>query len=150
MSVFEPTKRADLESRLARLTSDAKPKWGRMNVAEMCCHMADSIRIAIGEKRGEDVSSYASRALLRPLAIHLLPVPKNLPTLPEMDQQKRGTPATEFESDRRTLAELLDRMCSLGDDHAWGPHGKFGPMTRKEWGKLTYKHFDHHLKQFGV
>lgn len=150
MSLFDPNKRSELESRLARLTADARPQWGRMNAAEMCCHMADSIRMALGEKPCDDVSSFASRTFLRPLAVHLLPVPKNLPTLPELNKEKLGTPATEFESDRATLLELLDRMCTLGDDHAWGPHGKFGPMTRKEWGKLTYKHFDHHLRQFGV
>ena len=150
MSIFDPNKRSKIEERLARLTADAQPQWGRMNAAEMCCHMADSIRVALGDQPCEDVSGFASRTFLRPLAVHLLPVPKNLPTLAELDKEKRGTPATEFESDRNALRTLLDRMCALGDDHSWGTHGKFGPMTRREWGKLTHKHLDHHLKQFGV
>lgn len=150
MSIFEPAKRARLESRLNSLTADAEPKWGKMNAAQMCCHLSDSIRTAIGEKPCADVSSFASRAVLRPLAVHVLPVPKNLPTLPELDRDKLGTAATDLESDRATLLSLMDKMCALGDGHAWAAHGKFGPLTRKEWGLLAYKHFDHHLKQFGV
>jgi hypothetical protein len=29
-------------------------------------------------------------------------------------------------------------------------HPFFGPMTAEEWGIISYKHLDHHLKQFGV
>ena len=31
-----------------------------------------------------------------------------------------------------------------------GIHPLFGSMSRREWGVVTYKHVDHHLKQFGV
>ncbi|MCF6222561.1 MAG: hypothetical protein L3J34_02410 [Flavobacteriaceae bacterium] len=26
----------------------------------------------------------------------------------------------------------------------------FGEFTAKQWGKMQYKHLDHHLKQFGL
>ena len=29
-------------------------------------------------------------------------------------------------------------------------HPKFGPLTQSEWGRLAWKHRDHHLRQFGV
>jgi hypothetical protein len=32
-----------------------------------------------------------------------------------------------------------------------GPvHPLFGPLTWREWGVATYKHADHHLRQFGA
>jgi hypothetical protein len=58
--------------------------------------------------------------------------------------------ATDFESDRETLLGYVEKLCSCDEDFKFSPHGKFGPMSRKEWGILAAKHIDHHLKQFGV
>ncbi len=46
------------------------------------------------------------------------------------------------------LAELLERW-GTGTRMA-ATHPFFGSMTRSSWGVLGYKHFDHHLRQFGV
>ena len=32
----------------------------------------------------------------------------------------------------------------------WNPHPMFGKFTMEQWGKMEYKHLDHHLRQFGV
>jgi hypothetical protein len=29
-------------------------------------------------------------------------------------------------------------------------HPVFGKLTKEQWSKATWKHIDHHLKQFGV
>ncbi|MGH9801334.1 MAG: DUF1569 domain-containing protein, partial [Blastocatellia bacterium] len=29
-------------------------------------------------------------------------------------------------------------------------HPAFGKLSTKDWGALTYKHMDHHFRQFGV
>lgn len=150
MSIFDPEKRAQLESRLKNLTADALPNWGRMNAAQMCCHLSDGIRMALGEIPVADMSSFGTRNILRPLVVHVLPFPRNVPTIPELDQEQKGTPATTFDRDREILLGLVENLCSRGEDFKFAPHGKFGPLTRKEWGILASKHIDHHLRQFGA
>jgi len=48
------------------------------------------------------------------------------------------------------VLELLERI-GTGPRKGAGPsHPLFGPLTWQEWGVTTYKHADHHLKQFGA
>ena len=55
----------------------------------------------------------------------------------------------------RDRAEIGSRVRSLSVSSTCregeGPaHPLFGPMTWREWGVATYKHTDHHLRQFGA
>lgn len=150
MTIFESTAAEEILQRTDRLSPDAKAMWGKMNAGQMMCHLADGLRMATGELKVADTSSFLTRTVLKQLVLHVLPFPKNVPTLRELDQMRDGTPAAEFEADRTALKESLRQACSCGDDFAWASHGKFGPLNRKQWGILAYKHFDHHLKQFGV
>jgi hypothetical protein len=150
MNLFDSDKCAEIVRRINELTPASEPLWGRMNVGQMLCHLTDSLKMAIGERPFEDKSSFASRVILKPLVLYVISVPKNVPTAKEMDQMRDGTPPAEFAADRAELLACLEKMCSLREDFAWSPHVKFGPMNRKQWGRLAYKHIDHHLKQFGV
>jgi len=58
--------------------------------------------------------------------------------------------AASFEEERSALLEMLERI-GAGPQEGTGPaHPLFGPMTWREWGVVTYKHADHHLRQFGA
>jgi hypothetical protein len=81
------------------------------------------------------------------LFVHLLPWPKGrLPTLPEMQSTRPG----DWERDIVAAEELLVRAADRGADAEWPEHAAFGRLSGKEWGWLTYKHTDHHLRQFGA
>jgi hypothetical protein len=58
--------------------------------------------------------------------------------------------ATSFEAERAALLELLERIGTGPADGAGAAHPLFGPLNRREWGVATYKHTNHHLKQFGA
>jgi hypothetical protein len=60
------------------------------------------------------------------------------------------TPPTDFETDRKTPLEFIEKFAAAPENFVWTPHFKFGALSRKQWGILCYKHLDHHLKQFGV
>jgi len=45
---------------------------------------------------------------------------------------------------------LLERIGTGPREGAGPAHPLFGPMTWRQWGVATYKHADHHLKQFGA
>jgi transposase InsO family protein len=57
----------------------------------------------------------------------------------------------DFGTERARLSGLIDKFAAGGAARCTrNPHSFFGRMTPEEWAILTYKHLDHHLRQFGV
>jgi hypothetical protein len=150
MSLFDEEKCGGIIRRINNLTPENKARWGKMNVSQMLCHCTDGLRMATGEREVKDKSNFIFRTILKPLVIHVLPMPKGAPTAAEINPMRDGTQPTEFESDRQTLIACIENICSLPESHAWARHAAFGKMNRRQWGLLAHKHIDHHLKQFGV
>src|ERR1044072_8984428 len=84
---------------------------------------------------------------LKHLILYVLPFPKGAPTAPEL---KVDVAKVAFAEQRAALLELLERIGSGPDEGAGPAHPLFGPLTWRQWGVLTYKHADHHLRQFGA
>jgi hypothetical protein len=76
--------------------------------------------------------------------------PKNVPTLPEMEQGVGGTCPSDFETDRKSLMQTLNRFCVPDPGLGKYPHPMFGMMSVDEWLRWGYLHCDHHFRQFGV
>ena len=75
------------------------------------------------------------------------PFKRNSPTMPELKIKDEP----DLESQRRRLIGLIDAFSAAGPAGATEhPHSFFGRLTPEEWGVLSYKHIDHHLRQFGV
>jgi hypothetical protein len=83
---------------------------------------------------------------LKHLILYIAPFPKGAPTAPEL---KPG-PTASLEEERAALLDLLERIGTGPCEGAGPAHPLFGPLTRREWGVATYKHTDHHLRQFGA
>ena len=47
--LFERSERSTIDTRIDRLSSDALRPWGTMAASEMVCHVADQLRVAIGD-----------------------------------------------------------------------------------------------------
>jgi hypothetical protein len=47
------------------------------------------------------------------------------------------------------LAHVERRIQVVGSGAADAVHPYFGPLTPGDWGRLCWKHLDHHLRQFG-
>jgi hypothetical protein len=62
------------------------------------------------------------------------------------------TQTSEFDLDRSNWNAALIRFVARGrEPHArWNPHPSFGALPNWEWGRLMYRHIDHHFRQFGV
>ena len=83
---------------------------------------------------------------LKHLILYVLPFPKGAPTASELKPVVAG----KFEEERVALLDLLERIGNGPSEGAGPSHPLFGPLTWREWGVATYKHADHHLKQFGA
>src|SRR5580698_6619362 len=97
--------------RLARLTPSATRRWGRMTAHQMVCHLNDSFDVAAGTKQASAASGYLQRTVVKWIAIRSpLPWPHGVPTRPEIEQGRGGTPPSEWETDcsglRRRISEF--------------------------------------------
>ena len=139
--------RAGLIGRLDRLTPDTKGQWGVMNVSQMLAHCADNLRMAVGDLPVKAKSIPFFRHFpLKHLALYVLPFPKNAPTAPEL---KSRAPKA-FDSERVDIRTLLPRLDPASFIGSVPDHPIFGSFTPAQWGKLGFRHLDHHLRQFGV
>ena len=140
--------RKDIIDRINSLTGDEKAEWGKMNVNQMVSHLVQSGEMPF-EGTLPEHSSFASRTIIKPLVLYVLPMPKEVKTRPEMDQQENGRKPVEFSGDKALAIEYIERLGSLPHDHPCSYHPFFGKMSAREWARLGYKHIDHHLRQFG-
>lgn len=146
-TIHDPERLAGLYARLDRLTAEAQPRWGRMNVGQMLCHLVDSMRMGLGELPVRSSNKKVFQVFpLKHLILYVLPFPKGAPTARELLSTEPGA----LEADRAELRRLVDRIVANGPAGDGPAHPLFGPCTNEEWGVLAHKHMDHHFKQFGV
>ena len=146
-TIFDPAARRQLVGRLDRLRPDSARRWGKMTPDQMMCHLDDSLRCAIGETPTLPRKTIMANRILRWIIIHVLPWPKGrAQTVKEM----LATKPVEFNDDRRRLIAMLEKAASQTPAASWAVHPAFGDLSGRDYGVLIYRHFDHHLRQFGV
>jgi hypothetical protein len=139
----------EILDRLDKLTETSTARWGSMKVNQMLAHMNDAHKIALGMKPSVDTSNFYTHYIKFPVALLLPSWPKNESTAPELDQTDKGTKAKDFYTELEFLKKMMD---IFGEREASKihPHPLFGKLTKTQWSDLLKKHFDHHLRQFGV
>lgn len=146
-SILNEGDRAAIDRRVRSLSVSSNAQWGTMDVASMLRHLRLSARMALGELSVPSANKRAFQVFpLKHLILYVLPFPKGAPTAPAL----KPDVAASFEEERAAVLELLERI-GTGIREGVGPdHPLFGPLTWREWGVATYKHADHHLRQFGA
>src|SRR5678815_1525608 len=146
-SILNEPDRAEICSRLRSLSVSSTARWGSMDVAKMLQHLRLSASMALGELPVVSVNKRPFQMFpLKHLLLYVLPFPKGAPTASEL--YPVGTAA--FEEERAILMSLLEQIAAGPPDRTWPAHPLFGPMSWREWGVVTHKHVNHHLKQFGA
>ena len=133
-------------ARMRRLSPDATPRWGRMTAPQMLVHITDAMRMASGHLVVRAKRHPVRLPIIKQLMLYVIPMPKNLPTAPELIAR---APAA-FHEEMHTFTEAVRKFSERDPALAWPDHPVFGVMTGKSWGALAHKHTDHHLTQFGV
>src|SRR6185503_1181224 len=139
--------RAEIVRRMQSLSASSNRKWGSMDVTGMLQHLSLSALMTLGELSVPSANKRVFQVFpLKHLILYVLPFPKGAPTAPEL----KPSVAAALEDERAALLELLERIGTGPRDGAGPAHPLFGPLTWREWGVATYKHTNHHLKQFGA
>lgn len=146
-SILNESERAAICSRVRSLSASSTARWGQMSVTGMLQHLRLSAQMAVSELTVPSANKRPFQVFpLKHLILYVLPFPKGAPTAPEL----KPNVSASFEEERAAVLALLDRI-GAGPREGSGPaHPLFGPLSWREWGAVTYKHVDHHLKQFGA
>jgi hypothetical protein len=119
-----------------------------MEVTEMLrhCNLANRqiLEGAIGYKK----TSLKQRAIGF-LCLYILPkFPRNIKG-PAAIETRNKIAADQFEQEKKLFIETMKKFAERKDPIQL-THPAFGNLTTKQWGRSTWMHMDHHLRQFGV
>lgn len=147
-SILNNEDRTAICRRIGAVTSGLAPRWGRMDATAMLTHLKLSALMALGELPVACKSKRAFQVFpIKHLILHVAPFPKSAPTAPEL---LAPDAAASVEAIRSELVSLVERI-GAGPREGVGPvHPLLGRLSFREWGVATYKHTDHHLRQFGL
>lgn len=145
-TIWDSSCREELLQRFEKLTADQRPAWGKMTPAQMLAHLGDPLNAAMGKKSVAPKPGAFGNPIVRTLIIYCLPWPKGAPTAPEFVHAHPEV----FESNLSALRSTLDEFVAAGESTSFEAHPSFGRLSNKAWGRLVYRHLDHHLRQFGI
>jgi Protein of unknown function (DUF1569) len=149
-NILQAEGKEEILRRLDQLTENSQAQWGSMRVNEMLAHMNDAIKIALGMKPAANTSNFYTHHIMFNAAVYILPRwPNGEATAPELNQREKGTKAKDFYTEVEFTKKMLD-IFSEREASKLHPHPMFGALSKKQWADLLYKHFQHHLRQFGV
>ena len=68
-TLLDSTDREALLERLRRLQPSSRARWGKLTAQRMVCHLADSLRVGLGELPTKRVDTFLGRTLLKWLVV---------------------------------------------------------------------------------
>ena len=149
-NILDSSTQKEIENRILSLNENSNRLWGKMKANEMICHCSDQIKMATGEIQTNFVGNFIMTTLVKKLVLLGMPAGKGkIETAPELKQGLGGTKPTVFQQDKSNLVELVKNFEMKIEKRPNQIHPAFGMMNTKQWGRLSYIHLDHHLKQFG-
>jgi hypothetical protein len=146
-SLFDTSERVRIHNRIDLLRPDGSPRWGRMAVQQMVCHLIDSVESSWDADTEPPGTGALSRQPLKWLVLRVLPWPKGKMESPA--RLTRRQPA-QWSADIAALHAIIDQLAQRGAGEQWPASEVFGSLSRDDWGALLHAHINHHLKQFGV
>lgn len=145
-SFFEDGVYDEITSRIQNLNNDTQPQWGKMGVGQMLHHCQLPLNIILQKEDYNLKPNWLINLLFKKTMYSDKLWRKNLPTAPGF----KITDPREFEAEKTVILGLLEELNAQRNKEEWQDHPAFGKLTKAQWGKMQYKHLDHHLRQFGV
>lgn len=144
-NLFDSKVKQNIINRVNKLTPQSQNKWGKMTVAQMLSHCQMPIGVAFGSHK---LQGNFILKLIGPLFKSVLfnekPYKHGLPT----DKSFIITETKDFYIEKKLLLEKIEQFSEKS--LSGNPHPLFGKLTSEQWSKATWKHLDHHLRQFGA
>ena len=148
-SLFETESLSEITNRINSLNESTTPDWGKMNAGQMVKHCQIPFGVINGTVKMETKVGFMKKfifSLMKPLMYNDKPWKKNIPTGKEFIINEE----VEFNKEKDVLLDFINEFHKRKTQTEWPPHPVFGKFKTEQWGKMQYKHLDHHLTQFGV
>lgn len=145
-SLLEKETYTEIISRIQKLSPESPRQWGTMDAAQMLWHLTFPLKIALTDK--DLPNAWIGRLFgwyMKKKYLANEPMQKNLPTAKVA--KSKGVPRN-FEEEKAKVISLIDAF--YAGKIRTKPHPLFGKLSKEEWGRMQWKHLDHHLRQFGV
>jgi Protein of unknown function (DUF1569) len=146
-SMFEKTRIEEMKTRVAKLTPDSNAQWGKLTAHKMLCHLQDQMMYGLGMMAEVTDLEKGPPMFIRHLLRMFIPIPRG--KVPTSDALRKMQPE-DWEKDKARVIELMDGFMENKDKETWPSHPFFGPLTGLAWARVTWRHSNHHLTQFGV
>lgn len=147
-NLFHQEAYEEILHRIENLSPNSTPLWGSMTVSQTLTHCQKPILVAL-EKLHISKSPLLFRVLfkfLKPMLYNDKPWKQGLPTPKEF----RVVDERAFSQEKESLLNLIHEFHAKKDKTDWPRHPTGVAFTPEQWGKMQYKHLDHHLRQFDV
>ena len=146
-SIFEDNTYNKVIERVKSLNENSERQWGKMTPAQMAWHCQGPLNIMLGKNHyGMTRPNYFAIWFFKKSLYSDKLWRKNLPTAKFL----KTVEDKDFQTEKAKLLELLSEVGENLNKQGWGKHPGFGYFTDEQWGKMQYKHLDHHLRQFGL
>jgi hypothetical protein len=150
-TLARPQDKAELLRRLGSVRPGSARRWGRMTPHQMVCHVADSLRMCMGETPASGRGGIVHRTVVKWIVLYApLRWPRGILTSPEIDQELAGTRPGDFAADVARVEALVELVTTQRGRADWPLHPVLGRMSGAAWLRWGYLHMDHHLRQFGA
>jgi hypothetical protein len=147
-NLFERETVDEIISRIDKLHPASPRQWGKMDVAQMLAHCSASMDMASGRLNMPRVLiGHLLGPFVKPIYTNEKPFSKNSPTAKELVFSDARDFAREQEQLRAKVRQFHEGGEAKCTRH---PHPFFGALTPQQWSRGSYKHLDHHLRQFGA
>ena len=147
-SIADSELNSEINRRIELLKVDTARLWGTMTPAQMLLHCRLQIGLGTGEVKSINLYPAPIQWIVKHTVGFHIPWSRNLPTAPAMVSTKND--GLDFTTEKTVLLQIITQFTSLSVDSTLSGHPIFGAMNKEEWGRIIYKHLDHHLRQFGV
>ena len=144
-SLFDENVYKNVRKRLDNFTETSERQWGKMTPGQTMHHCQGPFNIILEKDDYGMKPNWLAKVFFKKSLYNDKPWRKGLPTAKFLKETKER----DFKAEKAKLESLLDEFASQRKRNDWKPHPGFGEFTKEQYGKMQFKHLDHHLKQFG-
>ncbi len=146
-SLLNAQSREEIIGRIRSLNANQQALWGKMKVFEMVSHCikCDDMFQSPTNMKQVFIGRLIGKFVLNKILKDDSQFGKNSPTAPVL---KTEGESGDLEQEKEVWMGRIRKYEGFANNTF--SHPFFGKMTIEQIGRMTYKHADHHLRQFGA
>ncbi len=151
-SPFVEITRESIVEHLAKLTPDAKPKWGMLTPQHMVEHIEFTLKIATGEIESYVKTPEEHIEKYQDTLFNYKPLPRDFKHPMMKESELEELKHSSLDEAKEALFKAWDeyQLFFKENPKAETPHVSFGMLNKDLWDLLQRKHLNHHFEQFNL